>query len=302
MCELFVSNIDTNIDRMSLPTMVEVLIACHEPYKYTFSNFNMYPIYKLIKVAFSDPRMSVTNQYMESLKVLLDAKSEQYVKGVENQDKSNGARDKFVTLGDCIIHNAANSKLLISNPEYVQELILRFLEQVLNSQTFRDKYHITKTLYRYISHGHDLGLDSAVLRLLLRFGADPNEVTRETTLYPVNIYFEHLFPFLETVDISDCMEIFVSQIDVLMVLCKRMLHRDLHKAIITFLDRQIAKAGFQGSYIAKYFCHVAGALVVKPRTLRDISAHSVWYNRCRMKHEDVTRLTTDPVLLALVLP
>ena len=227
-------------DGICLPEMTKTLITCEEP----VAGFNLkttnYPLYTLISCAFNDTR-PISHQYLTCFNMLLSAGAEIDCKEYESDNTSfrKISREKFSTLVECILTNATKSQLLVANPTFVKTLVKSFLVQLMTHLSFKRYRNITEILFTYIRHCAVFGLDIVILKLMLKHGADPGYQHRDTDMYPINVYFDHLFPHLEKYEVNDSVNYFTSEIDNLALLCRYdktcILGKGLDKNYVCFL-------------------------------------------------------------------
>ncbi|XP_059163395.1 uncharacterized protein LOC131946561 [Physella acuta] len=287
-----------------LPDMTRALIICKENVNYCRIP-RTFPLYTLIHCMFHTPIDNRIYYYIQCLIMLLQAKAnpqyDEQTKALPGATKNNltVARKCFSSALKCVFDSAIESVCFVEKPQWCRFLLKKLISTIeLYDATSR--YVLPDALFQYLEIvAYRLGLDVSVIRTLLRYGANPDCV--RDGKYPVNVYFDQVFPYLTKFEVILSYDRYEQDTDDLLYLCKHMKPRCLTESFRIFLDDHFLKVPLQALPIYRYFSCLVNALLSSPRPLQQIVSHAIWLMVNRNKHR-VEKLPVPSSLKLLILP
>ncbi|XP_046353662.2 uncharacterized protein LOC124133338 [Haliotis rufescens] len=297
-----------------LPKITSILInhghsvkACKPP--------RTYPLYSLLSNAFCIHDNDNTQYYIQCMKLLLRKGADPCFDEVKDEAgqvkrgvKPVTGRHAFSSALHCLLETVEVFASVLES----RTLAVKFVEGCADilgqyhahaNQIGRvggNKSSLRGTvLHQYAKCSVVIGVDEAIMKCMLRHGADPNE--KVNGKYAVNSYLDMLFEKLSLCQVVDTQHKYKKEVDTMLNICTFMSSTSVTESAKIFKNEHSRHLSQQVKPYVKYVreeldrrCHVI-------RSLRRLSAWKVW-QLCGMKGSAVHALPVSVKIKTDILP
>ncbi|XP_067668503.1 uncharacterized protein [Haliotis asinina] len=296
-----------------LPKMTSVLIShghsvkeCRPP--------RTYPLYSLLSNAFCIQDHDNTQYYIQCMKLLLRKGADPCFDEVKDEAgqvkrgvKPIAGRLAFSSALHCLLETVEVFASVLESrtlPKFVEECadILGQYRAHANQigRVGGNKSSLRGTvLHQYAKCSVVIGVDAAIMKCMLRHGADPNEMVNGK--YAVNSYLDMLFEKLAKCQVVDTQHKYKQEVDTMLNICTYMSPTSIREASKIFKNEHSRNLSEQVKPYVKYVREELGKKCHVIRSLRRLSAWKVW-QLCGMKGSAVHALPVSVKMKTDILP
>ncbi|KAK7455719.1 hypothetical protein BaRGS_00039459 [Batillaria attramentaria] len=276
-----------------------------------------YPLYTLITHSFVYHEYPFTEFYMECMKLLLENGADpnfdevQFEKHILQQKgiKFAAGRNAYSSALHCLMETVEAYASLLSSPalavkfvEDCAEILVRHsanIEKVGRIGDSRSELQ-GNVLHQYAKSSVLIGVDRSIIRMILRYGAEPGVKIRGK--YAINVYFDTLFEALALCTVIDTNRKYEKESHAIMnCLCDLMTPAQVKDAHNDFTRTHCKATSEQ----VKPYVRMVGAELKRRskivRPLRGLTAWHVW-KLCNKRPEVVRMLPVSVELKTVIMP
>ncbi|RUS91585.1 hypothetical protein EGW08_000700, partial [Elysia chlorotica] len=284
-----------------MPEMTRALVSSKEDVN-AHGSPRTYPMYTLINCAFN---ITVGKQiffFIDCLYILLECKANPHFDETRSlraySTTEKFTRQAYTSAISCVFESAKNSVNFFEST-YWSNLFMKKFITTIEMHDLTPRRVLNNVLFDYMEAVCVLGLDRTIVRCLLRYGANPD--FKKNDKYPVNVYFDQIFPYLTKFEIVDTSGYYKQELHTLMIIARSMSLHCQSEALSIFLTDHLLTAPIQALPISREFASLMGQMVRTPRPLLQLVINCIWVATKRNKKK-VRDLPIPEVYMASIIP
>ncbi|RUS80893.1 hypothetical protein EGW08_011364, partial [Elysia chlorotica] len=276
-----------------------------------------FPMYSLLTHAFCFHDYDNTQYYVKALRVLLKHGADpnhDEIKLEKRYPKVMAGRilgrSAFSSALHCLMETVEQYSQYLQSPalavQFVEDcacVIMGSGRSSMNRVSFigdSDKMTIQGSILHQLAKSSVfLGVNPAIVRCVLRHGADPN--LKVEGRYAINVYFDRLFEKMRSLKVVDAKHKHMEDAMTICRLCMFMEHSAIRDCLDVFVKNHKMEASPQVQHYVSAVVEELGRRSRQVHPLRDSSAWAAW-KACGCRFENVHKLQVSSEIKTYILP